>query len=671
MRCLSMYIRWISSYSEAMRKFFIRQVGVWMLCFAAVGTALGQGSDTLKRVQTRQVAESLQEEEGLEHLEQLVVTGTRTRRALKDVPVITRLITAEEIKKEAPRSIADLLETELPGIEFTRTEGVTNSISFQGMGANYLLILIDGERMAGETQRSNPDFNRINIDNVERIEIVKGAMSTLYGSGAVAGVINIITKGASKPFQAGLEGSYSGEGEEKAALNIGTKTKGGFSAYTSAAANFKQKYFFDQTEIEGYRNVSVTQKLGYDVGERLKLNARGTFYTHERYNAGDVGKLLHDVYYDWNLLLKGEYAINPRHTLEVTYNYDHYSKYAKYLKLNESERNYRDVIHNPKILYSTRAIRKNTLLAGVEFLSETLDSYQFSRDAKTLSQAAAFVQDEYAVSNKLSLQAGVRLDYRSNYSGVYATPKLSGMYKYRGWTFRAGYSAGFRSPTLKELYTSWDHQGMFVLVGNPNLKPERSHNVQASVEFTRKRFNVSANGFYNQIYDKIGTLWNVAQDTSYYTNVDKAQVYGADLNIRWEFLRNFALKGGYAYVHDKQLVNGYNISATRPHSATVRVEYNFSVWNCPFTAGINGRWLSEVDTWSEVNNNEYAPTHYEGYSIWKINLTGRLPRGIRANVGINNLFNYRPSVATYNAGITRGVTFFVGLTLSLDEMFSN
>ncbi|MEF9931908.1 MAG: TonB-dependent receptor plug domain-containing protein, partial [Bacteroidales bacterium] len=169
-----------------------------------------------------------------DYLEQIVVTGTRTRRALKDVPVITRLITADEIKKESPGSLANLLETELPGIEFTRTEGVSNSITFQGMGANYLLILIDGERMAGETQRSNPDFNRIDIDNVERIEIVKGAMSTLYGSGAVAGVINIITKEASKPFEAGIEGLYNGEGEQRAGINIGAKTNNGFSTYTSA-----------------------------------------------------------------------------------------------------------------------------------------------------------------------------------------------------------------------------------------------------------------------------------------------------------------------------------------------------------------------------------------------------------------------------------------------------
>ncbi|MEG0519019.1 MAG: TonB-dependent receptor [Bacteroidales bacterium] len=631
-------------------------------CIAVLPMLAATGAVTAQTTDTTQVKQN--------YLDQLVVTGTKTRRALKDVPVITRLITAEEIKRESPRSLSDLLETELPGLEFTRTEGVSNSITFQGMGANYLLILIDGERMAGETQRSNPDFNRIDIDNVERIEIVKGAMSTLYGSGAVAGVINIITKGASKPFQAGIEGLYSGEGEQRAGINLGAKTKGGFSTYTSAVANFKQNYFFDDTEIEGFKNVSVTQKLGYSAPGKFKLDARAGFYAHERFNAGLVGKLIHDIYYDWNLLLKGEYEINAKNKIEVSYNFDDYSKYARYLKLEENERNYRDIIHNPKVFFSTDAIRRNTLVAGVEFLHEGLQSYQFGDSTRSVSQVAAFVQDDYRISNRFSVQAGVRLDYNDRYNGVHVTPKISVMYKLQSWSFRAGYAAGFRAPTLKELYTTWDHQGMFELIGNPNLKPEKSHNVQASVEYTKGKVNVSVNGFYNYIYDKISTVWNVAQDTSFYSNIDHSRIYGADVNLRMQLLDNFAIKAGYAYVNDRQLVEGHNTSATRPHSATMRLEYNFQAWKCPITLGLNGRWLSSVDTWSQMDNNEYAQTHYQGYSIWKINAVGRLPYGIRVNMGIQNLFNYKPSVVTYNAGITRGITFFCGISIALDEMFA-
>ena len=617
-----------------------------------------------------------------ERLDEVVVTGTRTRKALKDVPVVTRLITAEEIKKESPRSLTDLLETELPGIEFTRTEGVTNSVTFQGLGANYLLILVDGERMAGETQRSNPDFNRIDIDDVERIEIVKGAMSTLYGSGAVAGVINIITRGARKPFHAGAQAQYDTEGEQKYGANIGAKIRrdknkngaepqGEFSVYTSGMANIKERYFVEGTEIEGFKNFSLTQKAGYAVHDKWSLSAKGTFYHHERYNAGKAGELMHDIYRDWNALVKGEYKFSPRSSMEVSYNFDDYSKYGKYFRLRKMERNYKDIIHNPKVMFVTEAIRKNTLIAGAEVLDESLDTYQFRDSAmKSAVQSAVFVQDDYLINNKLSVQAGVRLDYHNGYGGVHVSPKLSAMFKTGAWTFRGGYAAGFRTPTLKELYTSWDHQGMFILAGNPDLKPEKSHNLQLSAEYTRGPIDVSVNGYYNHIYDKIATIWNATQDTSFYSNIDHADIYGADANIRARLSEHFTLKAGYAYVNDRQMVDGFNTSATRPHSATLRIEYNFNAWKCPFTVGVNGRYLGSVTAYSRNSDREeFVGTYYEGYSIWKITCAGDLPRGIRLNIGINNLFDYKPETITYNAGITRGITFFAGLSVSLDEMF--
>ena len=621
-----------------------------------------------------------------EQLDQLVVTGTRTSRTLKSVPVITRLISSQEIKKESPRSLSDLLETELPGLEFTRTEGVSNSITFMGMGANYLLILVDGERMAGETQRSNPDFNRIDIDNVERIEIVKGAMSTLYGSGAIAGVINIITKNASKKWESKLDALYSGEGEQRYGANIGAKLnvgkRGELTSFTSGVANLKEKYFFKDTEIEGYENFSVSQKFGYNIPNKLKLSATGKFYNHQRYNAGKVGELTNDVYRDWNLLLKAQYDLNLKNRIEVSYNTDNYTKYAKYFKLSTKEQNYKDVIHNPKIMFSTESIKNNSLVAGAELLSEKLQSYQFSGSDKSATQVAVFAQDEYNISKRLSVMGGLRLDYHSSFNGLSLTPKISLMYKVGSalnqddkaknkslWIFRLSYSAGYRTPTLKELYTSWDHQGMFVLIGNPNLKPEKSNNFQASAELALKNVNISATAFYNYIYDKISTVWNSRQDTSFYSNIDNAKIYGADVNIKVNLSKNFALKAGYAYVNDRQLVNGYNTSSTRPHSATFRFEYNFNYWKCPFTVGLNGRYLGGVSTWSQSDNNIYEENRYEAYTIWKMNVVATLPYGIKANIGVNNIFNYKPKVVTYNAGITRGTTVFAGISISLDKMF--
>ena len=131
----------------------------------------------------------------------VVVTGTRTPKTLKDVPIVTRVITAADIEKRNAADIKDLLQQELPGMEFTFAMNQQTTLDMQGFGGNGVLFLVDGERMAGETM-DNIDYSRIDLQSIERIEIVKGAASSLYGSAAVGGVINIISKQQRMPAAA-------------------------------------------------------------------------------------------------------------------------------------------------------------------------------------------------------------------------------------------------------------------------------------------------------------------------------------------------------------------------------------------------------------------------------------------------------------------------------------
>lgn len=126
-------------------------------------------------------------------LNEVVVTGTRTPKLLKDSPVLTRVISASDIKKSDATNISDLLQTELPGIEFSYAMNQQVSLNMQGFGGNSILFLVDGERIAGETL-DNVDFSRLNLNDAGKVEIVKGAASSLYGSNAVGGVINIISR---------------------------------------------------------------------------------------------------------------------------------------------------------------------------------------------------------------------------------------------------------------------------------------------------------------------------------------------------------------------------------------------------------------------------------------------------------------------------------------------
>ena len=152
-------------------------------------------------------------------LDEVVVTGTRTPKLLKDSPILTRVIALDDIRKSDATNISDLLEIELPGIEFSYAMNQQVSLNMQGFGGNSVLFLIDGERVAGETL-DNVDYNRLNLNNAGKIEIVKGAASSLYGSNAVGGVVNIISRETAEPWTLNVNAKYGEHNNQRYGLNF-------------------------------------------------------------------------------------------------------------------------------------------------------------------------------------------------------------------------------------------------------------------------------------------------------------------------------------------------------------------------------------------------------------------------------------------------------------------
>lgn len=145
-------------------------------------------------------------------LDETVVTATRTEKKLKNVPILTQVITSKQIEARSITDVRGLLEQEVPGLNFQEV-GFGASIDIQGLGAKHILFLIDGERIAGEND-GNIDYSRINVYDIERIEIVKGAASALYGSQAMGGVINIITKQAKEKYELSADFKYMGRNQK-------------------------------------------------------------------------------------------------------------------------------------------------------------------------------------------------------------------------------------------------------------------------------------------------------------------------------------------------------------------------------------------------------------------------------------------------------------------------
>lgn len=623
------------------------------------------------------------------NLNEVTVTATRTPKLLKDAPVITRVITTEDIQRLNAVTVEDLLQAELPGLEFTREMDGQTAIHLQGMSGKYILFLVDGERMAGETL-NNVDYNRLNASEIERVEIIKGGASAIYGSNAIGGVVNIITKSASKPYSINLYGNFGlWQGQDKDKENtaqheqryggtVGLK-KDNLSSLTTF--NYKQKNSYllvgdddNSQAVNGGDDYSVNEKLTYKANEKLTLTGKGGLYFRKVDNraANYAEEKVKDRYRNFNGSLRMNYNITAAQNLEVSYLFDRYNKYDHYVALNNDSLNYRDTQQTARAQYTNTFSEGNTLTGGAEFFRDELMSYQFDGNTHATDDYILYAQHDYNITDRWNVVYGVRMDYYSSF-GAHLSPSASLMYKLNPVTFRGTYSRGFRAPSLKEMYTDWDMGGMgwFRIIGNPDLKPELSNNYNLSAEYSRDRVNLSVIGYYNDINRKISTVYNSQEKTAVYTNVDKSGIAGIDVNLAVKCPLGFTVKTAYSYVHEDLKQNDVNVSSTRPHSATLGVNYELSRKNYNLNVALNGRFMGKLDTNEATDNlgTSYAPVHYPGYQMWRIVVSQRLFKAYSLQLSVDNLLNYKPGTYAANSPISPGTTFTAGISIDIDNIF--
>lgn len=627
--------------------------------------------------------------ENITPLNEVVITGTRTPKLVKDSPVLTRVITDKDIRKLNPGTFQSLLEMELPGIEFTSNANVPN-INLQGLDGNYVLFLVDGERIAGET-RNNIDYDLLNPNNIERVEIVKGSLSTLYGSNAMGGVINIITKKNSQPLHLRLNARTGSFGEQQYALNAGVKHRK-LNSHTSVLRKTIRNYVLEdrdymtriypdkvvtdpvlrKKEVEGGKTFNLEQKLAYRFSDRLSSEVKATYLQRERFNAGAEGTVLHNLYYSYNALLRNNFQLNERNQLDLSYNFSSYDKVNFYHRIDLKEKDYTHNLHNLRLISHNRLSTRQMLTSGAEFLSESLSTYMFQSGEKFAADSyTLYTQHDFTPVERLNLLTGLRWDKHSNYGGN-LSPSLSIKYTVSpAVTLRTTFAGGFRSPSLKELHTNWDHLGMFQIIGNPDLKPEKSRTFSVSGDYSHGKMYVSASLFRNLIHDKLNLLWNAANDTVYYQNTGRQILKGGELNTVFSPLKNWRIQVGYTYTHDGRREDGRNLSYTRPHTAVFKTDYTFGKAGHRTVISMNGKYLSRTDVYAQDNDDAYYKIHYPGYSIWRMQVTRHYKDYLALSAGLNNIFNYTPAVNSFYSSSSAGRTFFISLNIDSGLIFSN
>ena len=335
-------------------------------------------------------------------LEPVVVTATHSPKALKDAPVVTRLITLHDIKITDATNIQEMLTQEIPGLEFGFAMAQETSLNMSGFGGNAVLFLVDGERLAGETM-DNTDYNRLNLDNVGRIEIVKGASSALYGSNAVGGVINIISRENLEPWTANVNSRFNTFGNEwrnGASFSFNTEkwnSQTSFQHTTIDPIDLPKAHTSEEIAIElmkkaqglpydesvlnddsnlsrlyGQKTYNIKERLIWRTTDHLTLTGRGGYFfrTSERdtYNYHFNG---------YSAGLKGRYAWDYGRHLELSYAFDEYDK-ANFLPdgTRTHDHDYSNQQHVVHALYN-HPFGKNSLILGADYMHDYLTTYQF------------------------------------------------------------------------------------------------------------------------------------------------------------------------------------------------------------------------------------------------------------------------------------------------------
>ena len=617
----------------------------------------------------------------------IVVDADKIEQKIDESVEQKKTITGEDIRKSGSKTVGEALKT-LPDVAVSgATAGNANeSVTMQGLGNGYVKIMIDGVSVSTDISGSTPIF-QIPVENIERIEVIKGADSVLYGSDAMGGVINIVTKreqtdseketaGDSKKNDIKLSGSVTHEiGVMPLVLGWKNYIAGNFSVsgkhisntligsfdlnpgrekMTEDALAGKIKYFKGTRKILGFvrdtltwkdswgavgaygvyggsHQISNYTKTGFDKGTDMIYNThRGEF--------GFTGKYICSEKFYVDGFLSGKLYF-----MDTVYNV----KAGAHSSSTGTHSNSFDVENDVRLHWKPNKINDITFGANVDL--ESMSGTSFEKRKYAL-ETAFFAQDSISLFDaKLTLVPGGRLDFSPPLQKgsvlFMATPKLGVKYNPTEKTaLRLSYGMGYKIPTLKEKYWIFKHSyapgaGNFILYGNPNLVPEKSHSFNIGVEQNVKNlFKVSVGGYFNYILDLIDSVVTDGVSSPQireYRNVDKAMTYGGDILISSDMDR-LNVKVGYAYTgakfFDKDNGRWEDLALRVAHRVTAHVAYCIPVIET--TAALNVQWNSpQLLT---AKSGYYTPDYFMvGFDVSKKFLDEKL----EVYAGLDNMLN--------------------------------
>ena len=657
------------------------------------------------------------------NLNPVVVTGSGHHQRLKATATPVHVLSAQEISEQGITTFADVLTRMMPQVSMAPSS-MGSFLRMNGLGNKYVLILVNGQKLTGDIS-NNVDLSRINMARVKRIEVLDGAASSLYGSDAIAGVINIIT---SQPTNSlcSVTSTTTVSGDQQLTQTATVDIyKNGLGSYTSLTHDQADSYRNNPLELvkgsdtetqqsiaplfTGYQADVLAQKFTYSPSQHLAMNV-GLDYsykmtdrpeTHPRLSGGTD----YEMRYKGLRLTSGFiYKFDAKNSLQVDYTIDRY-RYGKEYDVATSSYAVGDYVQSKKQRSIERQVKailsivpQGTTIVGNDWQLDKLvaTSGNINQEAYML---AYYAQHEQHVSlgqqTTLSATLGLRYNYHKTF-GNRLTPKATLMLSRGAVNMRATYSAGFRAPGLDELYYHYfsiNRGKPQISFGNQGLKPEKSSYLSLNAEYRSTTLAASLTGFLNNISDMVVkqnidvdddsramlvaqfpemTAEQAGKLVSYarYQNSDKGSVKGLQFNLSVNILRGFNLSANYAYTYARSKSAGESdewqpLERSIRHTATVAANYHRSWSHYALNVNLSGRLQSKT---YYTGSYEDAP----GFGVWSLHTTHTIPLhrlSLEPSLGVDNIFgrvDRRIDTATRRYALySPGRMLVAGLKISL------
>ncbi|WP_432224058.1 catecholate siderophore receptor CirA [Enterobacter wuhouensis] len=621
----------------------------------------------------------------------MVVTASATEQNLKDAPASISVITQEDLQRKPVQNLKDVLQ-DVPGVQLTDEGDNRKGVSIRGLDSSYTLILVDGKRVNSRNavfRHNDFDLNWVPVDAIERIEVVRGPMSSLYGSDALGGVVNIITKKIGQKWT----GTLSADSTIQEHRDRGDTNNGQF--YTSGPL------VDGVLGLKAYGSVSKREK---DDQQKSSSTATGETPRIEGFTSRDA-----NVEFAW--------TPTENHDFTAGYGFDRQDRESDSLDKNRLERQNYSLSHNGRWgvgnselkVYGEKVDNKNPgnsnpitsesnavdgkyilplgeinqmLTFGGEWrhdkLKDPVNLTGGSSSTTSASQYALFLEDEWRIFEPLALTTGIRMDDHETY-GDHWSPRAYLVYNATDTvTVKGGWATAFKAPSLLQLSPDWvtgSCRGACEIVGNPDLKPETSESFELGLYYSGEEgwlegVQASITTFQNDVDDRISIsrTANVNQAQSYpnyvglnadgepifrYYNVNKARIRGVETEVKFPVAEDWKVTLNYTYNDGRDISNGGNkpLSELPFHTANGTVDWKATQ---DWSFYVQGNYKGEKRA---LTSGEPTPG---GYVIWNTGAAWQVTKAVKLRAGVQNLLDKDLSRDDYSY-TEDGRRYFVGV----------